>query len=163
MKAGDRVFTIRVVNPGSVICEESVLVNALTTLGIPLLEYVELHIGADGEPARQRVWQWTLGVQCAPGAVPRYDVETLIRWWNDPEWIAGNPTHELAVLRVAAGNLIGLITRMREQKALRRIVLDEDAGPESGGSREMTRRVAHVPVGATAEEEERIIAFAEEL
>lgn len=117
LPAGQSVVIIRAVNPVSVVCPEVILVNALTTLGVPEhpspdLAFVETR-EASPDPAApvRRVWQWTLLAQSRDG---QYQTAELMQWWDDPAWLAAHPTHELAIIKVALSNLERLARRLRE-------------------------------------------------
>lgn len=104
---------IRAVDPASVVCPESILVNALLTLGVPLhpdprFAYLETRETINGKV--RRVLQWTLLDKSSDGF---YETGKLIEWWRDPKWLAANPTHELAVIKVASENLMRLAERIR--------------------------------------------------
>lgn len=116
--ARQSVVIIRALNPKSPICAEAVLVNALTTLGVR--EHPQAGVGyadfreALPDGAVRRVLRWTLMPKSRDG---KYKTTDLIKWWNDPDWLAKNPTHELTVLRVGSTNLLKMIERIRQTPA----------------------------------------------
>ncbi len=109
------VVIIRAINPGSVVCPESILVNALTTLGIPLhpdprFAYVDTRETL-GDGTVKRVQQWALLTRSSD---EKYKTAKLVAWWHDPAWLAANPTHELAILKVGLENMMRLAERIRK-------------------------------------------------
>lgn len=116
VKPGERlaVVIVRAVNPKSVVCPEAILVNALTTLGVPLhpqagMDYADFR-EAIPEGGVRRVLRWTLLAKSQDG---KYKTTELIRWWNDADWLAKNPAHELAILKVGLTNMLKLAERIR--------------------------------------------------
>lgn len=93
------------------------MVNALTTLGVPLhpepsQAYAEFRETLpDG--SIERTLQWVLLDESSDGT----KTQELIRRWHDAEWIAANPTSEIAVARVLSDNFARLAARVREQVA----------------------------------------------
>lgn len=115
MQVGQKqdVVIIRATNPASVVCAESILVNALTTLGCPLhpeasMAYMETREALPGGTV-QRVFQWTL-LAAAPDGTR---TAKLIEQWNDKAWLVANPTSELAIIKVASENMLRLAERIR--------------------------------------------------
>ncbi len=109
----EKVVILRAVNPASVVCPESILVNALTTLGVPLhpdprFAYVETR-EAMPDGTVQRVLTWTLLATAADGQ----ETGKLIKKWRDGKWLAANPASELAVLKVGLENMLRLAERIR--------------------------------------------------
>lgn len=105
---------IQAVNPVSVVCSESILVNALTTLGVPehpdkRFAYTDTRTAIEGGAVR-RVLKWCLLSKSSDGV---YKTQQLIKWWHDPAWLAANPTHELAILKVGLENMLRLANRIR--------------------------------------------------
>jgi hypothetical protein len=133
-----RVVILRAVNPKSVVCEESILFNALTTLGVPEpsepgMGYADFReVAPDGTV--HRVLRWTLLDASADG---RYQTQDLIKWWRDPVWLAANPTHELAILKVGLENMLRLAERIAKtpytqvlRKGRRQLHLPANLSPE---------------------------------
>lgn len=129
---------IRAVNPESVVCPESILVNALTTLGIPLhptpgMDYVDFREPTP-EGGVRRILQWALLSKSADGV---YSTNQVIRWWNDDAWLAANPVHEITVLKNGLGNMMRMAARIRNtppthiyRSGQRRAHIPENLSPE---------------------------------
>lgn len=136
-------------DPGSVVCEETLFVNAVTTLGVPLISYAEYRPGEPEKAGYLRELCWKLGEKTIDGA---YTFKELRQWWGDAAWLARNPTHELTVMHVYGHNLLRMAERIRVQPCMVRYV-------EKEGETTLT---VTVPVGASVEERERLLGlFAE--
>lgn len=108
----EEVVIIRAVNPASVVCPESILVNALTTLGCllhpePSMAYLDMREALPGGII-QRTLQWTLLAAARDGL----RTAKLIEQWHDNEWLAANPSTELATIKVASENMMRLAERL---------------------------------------------------
>lgn len=135
----EKVVILRAENPASVVCPESILVNALTTLGVPLhpdprFAYVETREALPGSGIH-RVLTWTL----LPAAADGTETKTLIERWTDKEWLTANPASELAVLKVGLENMMRLAERIAKTPHL--IVLRKG------------KKLAMIPSQLTAEEQ----------
>lgn len=105
---------IRAIDPESVLCPESILVSALTTLGVPehpdrRFAYTDTRESLPNGAVR-RILQWSLLTKSKDGV---YKTNQLMKWWHDPEWLRANPTHELAILKDGLGNMMRLGARIR--------------------------------------------------
>ena len=103
-------------DPPTACCEAALLVCGLRTLGVSLHPSMPFRVsreemsGPDGQRQTRVTWQWLLASTAADG-VPTGD---LIKRWNDPVWIAANPTHEIAVVRAALHNMGIVAQEIRE-------------------------------------------------
>lgn len=89
---------VRVVDAPSVCVEESLMVCALRTMCValhpsPNFGFYSKIEEVNGKP--RRVWRWILAARSADGT---YETNQLRKWWNDPAWLAANPTHEFAMV-----------------------------------------------------------------
>lgn len=146
---GRKVVEIVAVDPVSVICPESLFVNAVTTLGIPLIDFADIRDVQAGNQVERRL-VWRLEVLSRDGVTT---LEDLRKRWQDPLWLTANPMSELAVARVISDNLDRLATRIREQPFLWRF-----AAPRRDGDSTSTTLAVYIPSDATDEERAKWLA-----
>lgn len=138
------VIQITAENPESVVCAEAIFVNAITTLGIPLVDFVEYR-AADPRARVQRALVWTVEQTSRDG---KYTYRGLREMWSDAAWCDANPAHELAVIKAASENLMRFAERVRKQPFLELLVEEEADG----------RTLAAIPSNATPEQRARLLS-----
>jgi hypothetical protein len=144
--SGVLVAEVVATDPASVVCEESIFVNAVTTLGVPLMSYAEYRADDPVKAGWTRRLVWKLGDKSIDGS---YTYKQLREWWMDEGWMARHPGHELAVLWAGSMNLLRMAARIREQPHLVWYARETGDG----------RIVVAVPEGATSEERERLLGL----
>lgn len=110
---GREIVEVIAINPAGFVCEESIFVNAATTLGVTLVDYAEIREEVPGGITRKLIWR--LEKEAVLEAVPRYSVSELWKMWNDPAWLAQHPNHELAIAKAVSQNLLRHCERARTQ------------------------------------------------
>ncbi len=105
---GGTWLSLSVVNPDTVCCEESILFCALRTVGVE--PHPAFAIQKDVE-AEKVTWRFTFAHQSKDGL---YDTGNLIKWWNSPEWLRQNPTHEWTVVKNALTNMARQALEIRQ-------------------------------------------------
>ncbi|MEQ1862641.1 MAG: hypothetical protein ABMA13_22200 [Chthoniobacteraceae bacterium] len=146
-QSGREITEVVAVDPPGIVCEESIFVNAVTTLGIPLVDFAEIHEEIEGRIVRKLVWR--LELLAVETAVPRYTLAELRAKWTDAKWLTEHPAHELALIKAASDNLLRFAERARLQPWLWRFAKSSPG------------RKAAVFIPSTAGEEERAKWLAE--
>lgn len=149
LKGGDKnreLVSLVAVNPPSVVCEESIFVNAVTTFGVPLVSFFEEREEKNGDLVRSFFWH--LERVANETAVPRYTLKQLAEWWESPEWLRANPTHELAIAKSISVNLMRFAERARTQPALVKITKG--------------KRFVQIPTNATEERRQELLKTLDE-
>jgi hypothetical protein len=96
MKEGDKICIVRETDVDPVTSENTAMVAALVTLGVPFYEtqpFLETREIVNGE--EKRTVTWCLGTRTEDG---RFKTRELIQWWKDEAWCQGNPDHPLDVV-----------------------------------------------------------------
>ena len=103
MKEGDKICIVRETDVDPITSENTAMVAALVTLGVPFYEtqpYLETREIVNGE--EKRTVTWCLGTRTDDG---RFKTRELIQWWKDEAWCHANPDHPLAYAKAAVANI----------------------------------------------------------
>ncbi len=102
MKEGDKICIVREMDVDPVTSENTSMVAALVTLGVPFYEtqpFLETREITNGE--EKRTMTWCLGTKTEDG---RFKTCELIQWWKDDAWCHSNPDHPLSYAKAAVTN-----------------------------------------------------------
>ncbi len=94
---------VKVLNPLSVCCDESLMVCAMRTVGVgahPLFKFSNTVEEIEGAPVV--TWRWVLAAKSADGV---YKTRELMKWFMDEAWMKANPRHEFAVVSRVVRNM----------------------------------------------------------
>jgi len=118
---------------------------AAALLGVPLAEQNDFILTRRVEAGKSvELVSWYLATKSADG---RFKTAQLWAWWNDPEWLAANPTHPLAIYREFAD-------------ALRDAAAHEAATPAIAVLTRGARR-AFIPVNLPADRKKKLLELFE--
>jgi hypothetical protein len=116
---------------------------AAALLGVPLRKRNDFVITRRVESgARVDMIAWNFNLKSRDG---QYKAALLWKWWNDPEWLAANPTHPLAIYREFAQALEDAAAH--EATAIPLAVFSHG------------RRYAHIPINCKPERKEKLLAL----
>ena len=107
MQEGDKICIVRETGVAPVSSDNTEMVAALVTLGVPFYEaqpFLETREIVDGQ--EKRTVTWCLETKTADG---RFKTRELIQWWRDDAWLHANPEHPLAYAKAAVANYRRLV------------------------------------------------------
>ena len=102
MQEGDKICIVRETGADPVTSENTELVAALVTLGVPFYDeqpFLETREIVNGE--ERRTVTWCLGTKTEDG---RLKTRELIQWLKDEAWLRANPEHPLSYAKAAVAN-----------------------------------------------------------
>jgi len=116
MQEGDKICIVRETGIDPVSSDNTEMVAALVTLGVPFYEaqpFLETREIVDGE--EKRIVTWCLGTRTTDG---RFKTRELIQWWKDEAWLRANSEHPLAYAKAAIANHQRLVVGVRTSAPL---------------------------------------------
>ncbi len=102
MQEGDKICIVRETRTDPVCSENTAMVAALVTLGVPFYApqpFLETRETLNEQ--EKRTVTWCLQTKSSDG---RFKTRELIQWWRDEAWLAANPEHPLAYVKAAIAN-----------------------------------------------------------
>lgn len=116
MKEGDKLCIVRDTGTDPVTSENTAMVAALITLGVPFYDpqpFLETREIVNGE--ERRTVTWCLGTKTEDG---HFKTREMIQWWRNKSWLSANPEHPLAYAKAAVANYARLTAGVKTSAPL---------------------------------------------